>query len=50
VTRFPCALSGEPTAELWRAMRASVRQIRGGLCLVISPYDQNALEVALQRC
>jgi electron transfer flavoprotein beta subunit len=34
--------------EQFRVDPASKRQIRGGLSLVISPYDQNALEVALQ--
>lgn len=34
--------------DLFRLDPATWRQVRGGLSLVISPYDQNALEVALQ--
>ena len=34
--------------DLFRLDPATKRQIRGGLSLVISAYDQNALEVALQ--
>ncbi len=38
----------EIPAEQFRLDPASKRQARGGLSLVISAYDQNALEVALQ--
>jgi len=38
----------EIPTEQFRLDPASKRQIRGGLSLVISAYDQNALEVALQ--
>jgi electron transfer flavoprotein beta subunit len=38
----------EIPAEQFRLDPASKRQVRGGLSLVISAYDQNALEVALQ--
>ena len=38
----------EIPAEQFRLDPATKRQIRGGLSLVISAYDQNALEVALQ--
>lgn len=34
--------------DLFRLDPTGMRQVRGGLSLVISPYDQNALEVALQ--
>ena len=34
--------------EQFKLDPATKRQIRGGLSLVISAYDQNALEVALQ--
>ena len=38
----------EIPAEQFKLDPASKRQVRGGLSLVISAYDQNALEVALQ--
>jgi electron transfer flavoprotein beta subunit len=38
----------EIPAEQFKLDPATKRQIRGGLSLVISAYDQNALEVALQ--
>jgi len=38
----------EIPAEQFKLDPASRRQVRGGLSLVISAYDQNALEVALQ--
>jgi len=38
----------EIPAEQFRLDPASKRQVRGGLSLVISAYDQNAVEVALQ--
>lgn len=38
----------EIPAEQFKLDPATTRQIRGGLSLVISAYDQNALEVALQ--
>ncbi len=38
----------EISAEQFKLDGATNRQIRGGLALVISAYDQNALEVALQ--
>jgi len=38
----------EIPAEQFRLDPATKRQIRGGLSLVVSAYDQNALEVALQ--
>lgn len=38
----------EIPTELFRLDPATKRQVRGGLSLVISAYDQNALEVALQ--
>jgi electron transfer flavoprotein beta subunit len=38
----------EIPAEQFKLDPASKRQLRGGLSLVISAYDQNALEVALQ--
>jgi electron transfer flavoprotein beta subunit len=38
----------EIPAEQFRLDPATRRQVRGGLSLVISAYDQNALEVALQ--
>ena len=38
----------EIPADLFRLDPITKRQVRGGLSLVISAYDQNALEVALQ--
>ena len=38
----------EIPADLFRLDPTTKRQVRGGLSLVISAYDQNALEVALQ--
>ncbi len=38
----------EIPAEQFRLDPATKRQVRGGLSLVVSAYDQNALEVALQ--
>jgi electron transfer flavoprotein beta subunit len=38
----------EIPADQFKLDTASKRQVRGGLSLVISAYDQNALEVALQ--
>jgi electron transfer flavoprotein beta subunit len=38
----------EIAPDLFRLDPATKRQVRGGLSLVISAYDQNALEVALQ--
>jgi electron transfer flavoprotein beta subunit len=38
----------EIPAEQFKLDTATKRQVRGGLSLVISAYDQNALEVALQ--